>query len=182
MFCPNCGSEYGEGFTVCSRCNVPLRNEPPDQSASEFVKFVTVYETGDPGFIAFAKSVFESENIKYFFKGEGIQDLFAGGRLGTGFNPAIGPVQIQVDEKDVEKAKELLNQIEAGGLENVEPDAEHNDAEKVVTSGAERHTFRNILIAFIIGALISAIGFYVHDYRQEHLSGIVEDDLNKDSI
>jgi hypothetical protein len=181
MFCPNCASEYGEDVIVCSKCNVPLTNEPPDQRGSEFVKFVTVHETGDPAFIAFAKSVLESENIRYFFKGEGIQDLFAGGRLGTGFNPVIGPVQIQVDEKDAEKVKELLNQIEAGGFENLEPDAEYNDAEKVEKSGAKRHTFRNILIAFIIGVLISAIGFYVHNYRQRHLSGIVKDDLNKDS-
>lgn len=182
MFCPNCGFEYGEGSTVCSRCNVPLAKEPPDQTGSEFVKFVTVYETGDPGFIAFAKSVFESEDIRYFFKGEGIQDLFAGGRLGAGYNPVIGPVQIQVDEKDAEKARELLNQIEAGGFENLEPEAEHNDAERVEDRGTEKHTFGDLLKGFVIGVLISVIGFVAYNYSEKHhLSGVRKYDLNKDS-
>ena len=111
MFCPNCGAEYREGFTMCSACNVSLVTELPGQIEPGFIKFVTVYETGDPALIAFAKSILQSEGIKYFIRGEGIQELFAGGRLGTGFNPVIGPVQIQVDEKDVEKAKDLFSQV-----------------------------------------------------------------------
>jgi len=181
MFCPNCGAEYREGFTVCSGCNVPLVNEPPGQIEPGFIKFVTVYETGDPAFIAFAKSILQSEGIKYFIKGEGLQDLFAGGRLGTGFNPAIGPAQIQVDEKDVEKAKDLLSQIEKGEFEQSETDAGYNHAEKVDDSGAKRHTFKDILIGVIIGVLISVTGFIIYNYREKHLSGVVEYDLNKDS-
>jgi hypothetical protein len=181
MFCPNCGSEYGEGFTVCSTCNVPLVNELRRQIEPEFIRFVTVYKTGDPAFIAFAKSILGSEGINYYFKGEGIQDLFAGGRLGTGYNPVIGPVEIQVDEKDVEKAKELLNQIEKGEFENLETDAEYDHAEKVEDSGAKRHSFRDLFIGVIIGVLISVIGIIVYNYRKEHFSGVVKYDLNKDS-
>ncbi len=181
MFCPKCGAEYREGFTVCSACNVPLVNELPRQIEPGFIKFVTVYETGDPAFIAFAKSILQSEGIKYFIRGEGLQDLFAGGRLGTGFNPVIGPVEIQVDEKDVEKAKDLLSQIEQGEFEQSETDAEYNHGEKVEDSGAKRHTFKDLLIGVIIGVLISVIGFIVYNYREKHLSGVVKYDLNKDS-
>src|SRR4030043_1021816 len=140
MFCPDCGAKYIEGITVCSTCNVPLVNEPPPGIEPEFVKFVTVYETGDPAYIAFAKSLFESEGIKYYVKGEGLQDLFAGGRLGTGFNPVIGPVAIQVDEKDVEKAKDLLSQIEQGKFELSETDTIYNYAEKSEDSASKKHT------------------------------------------
>jgi hypothetical protein len=117
MYCPNCGAEYREGFSVCPGCDVPLVNEPLEQEDPEFIKFVTVYRTGDPGFIALAKSIFESEGVRYFIKGEGLQDLFACGRLGTGFNPLIGPVEIQVDEKEAEKGKDLLVRLEQGEFE-----------------------------------------------------------------
>ena len=31
-YCPKCGSEYTEGFTECSDCQVPLVSEPPTNS------------------------------------------------------------------------------------------------------------------------------------------------------
>ena len=181
MFCPKCGTKYGENVILCSTCNLPLVNELPDQTEPEFMKFVTVYETGDPAFIAFAKSILQSEGLKYYIKGEGLQDLFAGGRLGTGFNPVIGTVKIQVDENDVEKAKELLKQIEKGEFELLEGDADHNHAEKIEGGSAKKHTFRYLLIGFMIGVLVSVLGFMVYDYREKHLSGVVKYDLNKDS-
>jgi len=180
MFCPKCGTKYGNDLNLCPTCNVALVNKSPSETEPEFIKFVTVHETGDPAFIAFAKSILQSEGIKYFIQGEGLQDLFAGGRLGTGFNPIIGPVKIQVDEKDLEKAKELLKQIEEGKFELLEGDAA-NDAEKVERDGAKKHTFRYLLIGFMIGVLVSVLGFMVYDYRERHLSGVVKYDLNKDS-
>jgi len=108
----------------------------------EPTKFVTVYETGDLACIAFVKSLFESEDIKYYTKNEGLQDLFAGGRLGMGFNPVIGPVAIQVDEKDVEKAKDLLNQVEQGNFELSESDS---PSEECADGAAERYTFKKMI-------------------------------------
>jgi len=145
VFCPNCGAEYREGFNVCSACNVPLVKELPRQIEPEFIRFVTVYETGDPAYIAFAKSLFESEGIRYYVKGEGLQDLFAGGRFGTGFNPVIGPVLIQVDEKDVEKAKDILSQIDQGEFELSEADITNNHAEECIDSATDRYTFKEII-------------------------------------
>jgi hypothetical protein len=181
MFCPKCKTEYTEGFTLCSTCNVPLVNEDPGPIESEFIKFVTVYETGDPATIAFVKSIFQSEGIKYYIKGEGLQDLFAGGRLGTGFNPVIGAAKIQVDENDVEKAKELLKQIEKGEFELLEGGADYDHAEKIEGGSARKHTLRYLLTGFMIGVLVSVLGFMVYDYREKHLSGVVKYDLNKDS-
>jgi antitoxin component YwqK of YwqJK toxin-antitoxin module len=181
MFCPKCGAEYVEDITVCSKCNAPLVAQPPDGIEPGFIKFVTVYKTGDPAFIAFAKSILQSEGIQYYFKGEGIQDLFAGGRLGTGFNPAIGPVQIQVDEKDVEKAKELLKQIEEGEFEQLETDVKDEHLDKSEDHAPKRNTFKNLLKGIVIGILISAMAFYVYYYREKRFSGVLKDDRNKDS-
>jgi hypothetical protein len=73
---------------------------------------VTVLETGDSGLVAVARSVLESAGIQCFAKGEGVQDLFAWGRFGTGFNPFVGPVQLQVAAEDAEDAKALLHELQ----------------------------------------------------------------------
>ena len=108
MFCPKCHSEFQEGITTCVDCEVGLVKHRPVEDKPEYVSFVTVYETGNPAIISFAKSILDSENIRYNMKGDGVQDLFGGGRIGTGFNPIFGPVQIQVDEKEASLARELL--------------------------------------------------------------------------
>jgi hypothetical protein len=181
MFCPDCGAEYREGFTLCSTCHVALVNGNPHLSEREFLKFVTVYETGDPAFIAFAKSIFQSEGIRYFCKGEALQELFAGGRLGTEFNPVVGSIAIQVDERDVGKARELLSQIEKGEFDRVETDTEYNQVETSESGSIRRHAYRGFLAGILIGASICAIGLVVYNYREMHRSGIAEYDSNKDS-
>src|SRR3990172_3899283 len=109
MFCPKCGAEYREGFTVCSDCGVGLvEGHPPEP---EFVEFVTVYRSGNPALLALAKSILEDAGIPYVVRGEGLQDLFAWGRMGIGFNPLVGPPEIQVDIEDKEEAVELLEQL-----------------------------------------------------------------------
>jgi hypothetical protein len=122
----------------------PLRGKEPG-----VINFVTVYETGDPGYIAFVKSLFESEGIKYYVKGERLQDLFAAGRLGVGFNPVVGPVAIQVDEKDVENARDLLSQIEQGNFELSEDDIANIHAGQRVDDVADKYTFKEIILKFI---------------------------------
>lgn len=110
MYCPQCNGEFREGITRCPTCEVDLveelAEEPPD-----YVEWVTVLETGNPATLAFAKSLLESEGIPYYAKGEGLQDLFALGRLGTGFNPITGPVKLQVDKNDIDTAAALLADI-----------------------------------------------------------------------
>jgi hypothetical protein len=75
---------------------------------------VTVLETSDPGILGVAKSLLEGAGIQYFAKGEGVQDLFAGGRVG-GFSPVAGPVQLQVPPEDAAAATELLSDLRRGG-------------------------------------------------------------------
>lgn len=74
--------------------------------------FITVFSTGDPGQIAFIKSLLEDSQIPYSLQGEGVQDLFGLGRLGAGYNMITGPVRIQVPESRAQEARELLNDME----------------------------------------------------------------------
>ena len=77
----------------------------------EHLEPVTVFESGDPAAIAVAESLLEEAEIEFFAKGEGIQDLFGGGRIG-GVNPVVGPVQLQVAAEDAEQARAALEGLE----------------------------------------------------------------------
>jgi len=114
MFCPQCGSEYREGFTMCVDCDAALVDRPPAADLAPDDPFVTVLETGDPGLLALAHSLLEADGIPSLFLGEGLQSLFGAGTLGAGFNIAVGPVHIQVPASQAERAWELLEQLETG--------------------------------------------------------------------
>jgi hypothetical protein len=114
MFCPQCGAEYREGFDRCSDCDVALIEEGPREAQVDFVDFVTVLETGDRSLLLVAKSVLESAGIRFCARGEGVQDLFALGRMGTGFNPLTGPVRLEVEPERADEARALLEKTESG--------------------------------------------------------------------
>ena len=74
-------------------------------------KLVTVFETGNEAVVAVVKSILDEAKIKYLAQGEGVQDLFGVGVIGTGFNPITGPVEFKVMPEDEEYARELLKDI-----------------------------------------------------------------------
>ncbi|MFZ1322276.1 MAG: DUF2007 domain-containing protein [Ignavibacteria bacterium] len=82
------------------------------QEKENHESLVTVYETGNEAVVAVIKSVLDEAGIRYLAKGEGVQDLFGVGILGTGFNPITGPVQFRVMPEDQEYATELLKDID----------------------------------------------------------------------
>lgn len=125
MYCPECGSEYREGFMQCADCEVPLVDTPPQEPDHHpDARFVTVLETGDPGEIALAESILMEAQIPYYKKGDQIQDLFALGRLPFGFNPVTGPVELRVSEENVEAAHEALEELKNVDLSEPERVAE----------------------------------------------------------
>lgn len=71
---------------------------------------VIVFTSADRGKVAIAKSLLVEAQIRYFVKSEAAQDLFVLGALG-GYNPLVGPVEIQVAEEDAERAKEILKDL-----------------------------------------------------------------------
>lgn len=74
-------------------------------------RLVTVFETGNEAIVAVVKSILDEAKISYLAQGEGVQDLFGVGILGTGFNPITGPVVFQVMPEDAEYALELLKDV-----------------------------------------------------------------------
>lgn len=74
-------------------------------------RLVTIFETGNEAIVAVVKSLLDEAQIKYLAQGDGVQDLFGVGVIGTGFNPITGPVVFQVMPEDAEYARELLKDV-----------------------------------------------------------------------
>lgn len=108
MFCPICGDEYREGFDRCADCDAALVEEPPEQPETRADDPVTVLETGSQSLIAVAGSLLDAAGIPHVEKNERLQDLFGWGRIGTGFNIAMGPICLQVPRGREREARALL--------------------------------------------------------------------------
>lgn len=108
MICPECGSEYREGFAHCNDCDVdlvePIEGEPE-------VELVKVYAGMNPAILPVVESLLDEAEIEFMKRGESLQDLFAGGRM-LGNNPVIGPVEFWVRSENAAQAQELLADIE----------------------------------------------------------------------
>jgi hypothetical protein len=70
MFCPECRTEYVEGFTVCVDCGVQLVQELPPEPAPMYTAYKQIPVTVNPDDISLIKSIFDGEGIDYYFKGE----------------------------------------------------------------------------------------------------------------
>jgi hypothetical protein len=97
MFCPKCKSKYREGFNICADCGTELIEELPIEKF-EYVELTTIAETNNLGLIALAKSILDSEGIKYY-----INDMLS-------YIPGCTQ-QIRVPISDAINAKELLKDI-----------------------------------------------------------------------
>jgi len=123
MFCPRCKTEYEPWMKTCADCLVPLVESLPS-GQEHAAELVTVFATGNPALLAMAKSILDHAEILYLAKGEGLQNLFGAGSIG-GYNPALGPVELQVNVQDENEARELLEQLPGStGLPPDESDQE----------------------------------------------------------
>ena len=121
MYCPNCRAEFRDdaGLTVCSECGGPLLagelpEEPDHPEDHTDLDLVTVFEGGDPGLLGVARSLLDDAGIPYAAAGDGLQDLFGAGRLGTHFNLITGPIDIRVRRQDEQAARDLLADLGQG--------------------------------------------------------------------
>jgi hypothetical protein len=114
VICPECDTEYREGFTRCADCDVDLVAPPPPPPPDERpnIELVKVWEGGNPALLAVIESVLEDAGIEYSTTSENLQDLFAWGRVGSGFNYLIGPVKFFVRAEDESEARTLLDQLQ----------------------------------------------------------------------
>ena len=113
MICPNCRSEFAWHVTACRACGADLVERLPSSAPrpTPDAEVVPVFQTGDPGLIAFVKSLLDGEGIPYIVRGDALEDLIGGGRFGLGYNAIFGPAEFSVGAGDAERARELLAEL-----------------------------------------------------------------------
>jgi Putative prokaryotic signal transducing protein len=110
LLCRHCREPIHETADVCPHCG-DEQPEAPGPPPEPDLELVTVFRTGDAGLIALAKSLLEGEAIEYLARGDGLQDLFGWGRLGSSFNYIVGPVEFVVRSDDAPRARALLRDL-----------------------------------------------------------------------
>ena len=113
MWCPNCGDEYRDGFTVCRDCDEALVDRPPEAESTEQNErddeLVEVYTVGR----------LDAELIRSVLEGNGIPAFNLGGAI-TGSYPltvgTLGAGRVFVRGKDEEAARDVIRAALAGEL------------------------------------------------------------------
>jgi hypothetical protein len=71
MICPQCKSEYREGFVQCADCGVPLVSRLEDEeeiTSSSENELISMLETEDASFLADAVAAIEESKIPYLLQ------------------------------------------------------------------------------------------------------------------
>jgi hypothetical protein len=111
VFCPACRVEYQEGVGRCADCDVPLVDARPPEPPAPSGNVVTVFTTSDPSLAVLARGLLESADIPFAAITGNLQDFVGVGRVGTGWNVALGPVRFDVPEERAEEALALLERL-----------------------------------------------------------------------
>lgn len=111
MICPQCNAEYRDGYTHCSDCDIDLvaPSPPPGPDERHQIELVKIFEGGNPAFLTVLESLLTDASIEFSTTSENLQDLF--GRVGSGYNYAIGPVMFYVRKEDEAEALAILARL-----------------------------------------------------------------------
>jgi hypothetical protein len=103
-FCPECGSEYKAGIMRCEGCNQDLveqltpENMVHDQSSASMIVLRSFDNTA------------EAEMVQEVMEQNGLRSLLqGGGATVTPFPTTATAVNLLVDERDFERARELVD-------------------------------------------------------------------------
>ncbi len=80
---------------------VGLIEELPKEPKPEYVDYEEILATNNPADVAFLKSILDSEEITYFFKGENFQNV----------QPLVDTARLMIRTDQVEIAKELIKDL-----------------------------------------------------------------------
>lgn len=109
MYCPNCKSEFRDGFEFCSTCNCTLVEELPDEETKDIpIELLKENEV----FLINVRSEFEADIIVSFLSSNCIKVFKkhrdAGSYLSIYMGSSLQGVDIYVLESEYEIAMELI--------------------------------------------------------------------------
>ncbi len=99
MFCPQCRTEYREGFYTCTDCGIPLVSELPPEPAVGYLEFEEILISLSPTDVAMIKSLLDSEGITYYFRGESSYSY-------------APPTRLMVQKDRADEARKILEGLE----------------------------------------------------------------------
>lgn len=117
MFCPHCKAEYRDGYDTCADCNVALVEELPPEKEPEFVEYEEILGTYNPADIMIIKSIFDSEEITYYFNAEHFMYV----------RPLGEPARLRVAKEDVARATEILQKLDLSFVAINLDDGQHEE-------------------------------------------------------
>jgi hypothetical protein len=126
MYCPQCLTEYREGFFECADCHVSLAlGLPPERPTVPEVRLVTVLETRDSFALTLATSALEEADIEFLVSGDQPRFPHANDAFGVGQTPLLTcSCRIQVASEDERGARALLEPLQNPPARGLEEDSE----------------------------------------------------------
>jgi hypothetical protein len=103
VICPNCGTEYRDGFDRCSECDVQLVATLPPSPADERaeIELVKIFETANPDMIPALQSLLDEAEIDFSSSSESFQ-------IFSGLRSAMVPVAFYVRVEDEAEALAIV--------------------------------------------------------------------------
>jgi len=116
MFCPNCKTEYRDGFTHCSDCGAELAEALPVSHAPEVeedARLVRLWMGADPVFYSSLTAALKGSGIPYFDNPPVVHDNWLASRARSGMVEAVANFDIQVPDSHLDAAREILRSVPA---------------------------------------------------------------------
>ncbi len=115
MICPQCGTEYRQGFDKCFDCDVLLMDEREFQELQEREKAERErYRTMDIVRVRSVQGQPEADLLQSLLEANGIES-FTRGRAVQSVHPftmdGLGEIRILVREEDADKARKVIEEF-----------------------------------------------------------------------
>jgi len=132
-WCPNCKDEYRDGFTKCADCDVELVEELPKEKVQDEEQY------GEPEIVVFEKEVVLEtfvDDVEFMYVASLLDQMDIPYRVrkkgGTSLEilyTSMAPIEttIYVDDKDYERAEEVLESLDAYLMEEYDDQEEDED-------------------------------------------------------